>query len=248
MNFIYNICYKEVKDLKEEKLLRIQSKLQYMFRDVSILKIALTHKSYAYEDSNVNKIEYNERIEFLGDAILEHIISDLLFFQVPKLSEGQMTKMRSAIVCEASLSKALKRIDGQEYIYLGKCEKTTNGKTKDAIIADAFEALLGAIYIDGGYDVAKHICLSLLENEINTVLSGGVLNIDYKTKLQEKLQKKGNVKIEYVTVKESGPEHEKTFEVELFFNDNKIGEGIGKSKKYAEQNAAKNALERSNKA
>jgi ribonuclease-3 len=108
--------------------------------------------------------------------------------------------------------------------------------------------LLGAIYIDGGYDVAKHICLSLLENEINTVLSGGVLNIDYKTKLQEKLQKKGNVKIEYVTVKESGPEHEKTFEVELFFNDNKIGEGIGKSKKYAEQNAAKNALERSNKA
>ena len=228
---------------EQEKLLRLQSKLKYIFNDLSLLKLALTHKSYAYEKLDSNQKEYNERIEFLGDAILEHIISDMLYNNSMNFSEGEMTKKRAAIVCEASLSQAMKRINAQEYIYLGKCEQTTNGKMKDAIIADAFEAILGAIYIDGGYEIARDICLELLDVEIKTVLAGGNLNVDYKTKLQEILQKHGSVKITYVTVNEEGPEHDKTFTVELLYNDKKIGQGIGKNKKQAEQNAAKQALE-----
>lgn len=229
---------------EQDRMLMLQSKLQYMFNDISLLKLALTHKSYAYEQSGEKKKIYNERIEFLGDAILEHIISDKLYNYKEELSEGEMTKKRAAIVCEASLSQAMQRINGQDYIYLGKCEKTTNGKTKDAIIADAFESILGAIYIDGGYDIARDVCLNLLDVEIKTVLSGGNLNIDYKTRLQEILQRDGNVKIEYITIKEEGPEHDKKFTVELLFNGEKIGEGCGKSKKQAEQNAAKHALKK----
>ena len=207
-----------------------------------MLVIALTHKSYAYEQSSLDYDMYNERIEFLGDAILEHIISDLLFSQKPELAEGEMTKKRAAIVCEASLSRALRRINGHEYIYLGKCEQNSNGKMKDAIVADAFEAILGAIYIDGGYEIARDICLELLDEEIKIVLSGGNLNTDYKTQLQEILQRHGTVKIEYKLQKEEGPEHDKLFTIDLFFNGKKIGEGQGKSKKQAEQEAAHYAI------
>jgi ribonuclease-3 len=228
--------------ISEKKIMILQSKLQYIFNDISLLKLALTHKSYAYEKGNITKQEYNERIEFLGDAILEHIISDLLYMQSPIISEGSMTKKRAAIVCEASLSSAMKRIDAGEYIYLGKCEKINNGKSKNAIIADMFEAIIGAIYLDAGYDIVKEVVERLLDKEIKTVLSGGELNIDYKTKLQEKLQKNGNVNIEYKKVKEEGPEHEKIFYIELFVGGKKIGEGMGKNKKQAEQQAAKKAL------
>lgn len=227
---------------EEKKLMRLQASLGYLFQDISLLKLALTHKSYAYEIGKSKIGEYNERIEFLGDAILEHIISDMLYMQKPVLSEGEMTKKRAAIVCEASLSAAMRRMEGQEYIYLGKCEKTTNGKRKNAIIADAFESIIGAIYLDGGYEVVRDIVLRLLDKEIKIVLSGGDLNIDYKTRLQEKLQEHGNVKIEYILLKEEGPEHDKTFTISLIFNGKKIGEGVGKSKKQAEQQAAKAAL------
>ena len=231
--------------VNDKKLLEFESSINYVFNDISLLRLALTHKSYAHEYISKNiDMEYNERIEFLGDAILEHVISDKLYNIVPKLSEGDMTKKRAAIVCEASLSQAMKRINGQEYIYLGKCEKTTNGKMKDAILADAFEAVLGAIYLDAGYDIVKDMVLRLLDKEIENVLKGGAINVDYKTKLQEKLQKHGTVKIEYIEAKEEGPEHNKTFTVELYFNGKKIGDGVGKSKKIAEQNAARNALEK----
>lgn len=227
---------------ENEKLLNLQAKLKYIFNDIKLLKMALTHKSFAYEHVNPNYDMYNERIEFLGDAILEHIISDVLFAYRPELPEGEMTKKRATIVCEASLSKAFRRIDGQEYIILGKCETNSNGRLKDAIIADAFEALLGAIYVDGGYDVARDICLELLDQEIKEALEGQTANVDYKTQLQEILQKHGNVKIEYLIQKEEGPEHDKLFTIDLFFNDVKIGEGTGKSKKQAEQEAAHNAI------
>lgn len=225
-----------------EKILELQAKLKYIFNNPKLLKMALTHKSYAYEQANPNYDMYNERIEFLGDAILEHIISDVLFSQVPELAEGEMTKKRAAIVCEASLSRALKRINGHEYIYLGKCEQNSNGKMKDAIVADAFEAILGAIYLDGGYEIARDICLELLDKEIKTVLAGGNLNTDYKTQLQEILQKNGTVRIEYKLQKQEGPEHDKVFTIDLFFNGKKIGEGKGRSKKQAEQEAAHYAI------
>lgn len=230
---------------ERDKLLRFETKLQYIFNDINLLKLALTHKSYAYDTNNVpdTSKKYNERIEFLGDAILEHIISDMLYNYTPELSEGDMTKKRASIVCETSLSGAMKRINGQEYIYLGRCEKTSNGKMKDAILADAFEAVIGALYIDAGYEVTKDIVLRLLDKEIKLTLKGNNFNTDYKTSLQEMLQKNGTVKIEYNLIKETGPEHDKTFEVELIFNGKKIGEGIGKSKKQAEQNAAKYAYE-----
>ena len=127
---------------EEEKLLNFEAKLQYIFNDISLLKTALTHKSYAYEGVSKAKKKYNERIEFLGDAILEHIISDLLYNHKPEFSEGDMTKIRASIVCEKSLTKAMQRIEGQNYLYLGKCEKSSNGRFKDAILADAFEAVI----------------------------------------------------------------------------------------------------------
>lgn len=234
----------ERKQNEHNNLLLFEAKLKYKFKDMSLLKLALTHKSYAYEEGHENGDSYNERIEYLGDAILEHIISDLLYNHTPIISEGDMTKKRADIVCEASLSQAMRRIRAEEYLYLGKCEKATNGKKKDAIIADAFEAVLGAIYIDGGYDIARKTCLRLLDKEINTVLNGGSLNTDYKTKLQEILQRNGNVDIKYVTVKEEGPEHDKKFTVDLYFNSERIGEGKGKNKKQAEQMAAKEAIKK----
>ena len=230
--------------LESEKLLEFESKIKYVFNDISLLKMALTHKSYAYESAKHTNVKYNERIEFLGDAILEHVISDVLYAHVPEFSEGEMSKKRATIVCEASLSSAMKRIEAQNYMLLGKCETSTNGKPKDAILADAFEAVLGAIYLDAGYDIARNTVLTLLGKEIELGIKGDVLNVDYKTKLQEILQRNGNVKIEYRLVNEEGPEHDKTFSVELYFNDKKIGDGIGKSKKHAEQHAAKDALEK----
>ena len=223
-------------------LIELEKKIGYVFNNKELLKMALTHKSYAYEDSNVANREYNERIEFLGDAILEHIISDLLYFSKQKFSEGNMSKKRADIVCEKSLSTAMRNVGAQNYIYLGKCEKSYNNVIKDAIVADAFEAILGAIYIDGGYDYSKKFALMMLKQQIDSVLHGKELNVDYKTKLQELLQKHGAVKIEYIIDKEYGPEHDKTFEVSVYFNGNKIGEGKGKNKNEAEQMAAKVAL------
>ncbi len=228
----------------DKKILELEAKLQYIFYDKKLLETALTHKSFAYEHTKEASTEYNERIEFLGDAILEHVISDLLYNNSQKFSEGNMSKMRAAIVCESSLSRALKDIGAEEYIRLGKCEMATDGKHKDAIIADAFEAIMGAIYIDGGYEVVRDIILRLLQKEINEVLNGKNSNIDYKTTLQEELQKNGTVRIEYVLVSQLGPEHQKSFLIDLLFNGKKIGEGYGKNKKQAEQQAAKNALER----
>lgn len=227
----------------KDKLLKIQEKLKYMFINENYLKIALTHKSYAYEKKMFDPRQYNERIEYLGDAILEHIISELLFFYRPTLSEGEMTKKRANIVCEKTLANVVRSVGGDKYIYVGKCEKVGNEPINDAILCDLFESILGAIYIDGGYEVAKSVCLNLLDKYIKAELQGNELVNDYKTKLQEELQVNGNVKIEYILKEEKGPDHNKTFIINVLFNNKKIGEGCGKNKKQAEQQAAKYALE-----
>lgn len=229
---------------EEMRLNIVQEKLGYKYNDLSLLKLALTHKSYAYENGSINNNDYNERIEYLGDAILEHVISETLYLDKKIYSEGEMTKKRAAIVCETSLSLALRKTGIDEYIYLGKCELQSVIKKKDAIIADCFEAILGSIYLDGGYEKAKEFVLDKLKDEIDEVLSGNDFNTDYKTRLQEILQKNGTVKIEYKLLKEEGPEHNKTFYVEVVFNGKRIGEGIGKSKKGAEQAAAASAIKR----
>ncbi len=229
---------------EEVKLFAFEKKLKYMFLNIKYLKVALTHKSYAYERKKTGKNKYNERLEYLGDAILEHIISDLLFCSKPILSEGEMTKKRAEIVCEKTLSCAMKKIEAEKYIYVGKCERSNNNNIKDAILADAFEAVIGAIYLDNGYEASKVVCLELLDEYIQEVLNGKSLNEDYKTRLQEKLQAHGNVKIEYVITNEMGPDHNKMFYVDVLYNDKKIGEGSGKNKKAAEQDAARVALKK----
>lgn len=227
----------------EEKLLKLQKKLNYLFINPDYLKVALTHKSFAYENKKSNPTQYNERLEYLGDAILEHVISELLFVHKPAFTEGQMTKKRANIVCEKTLSLAMRNIGAEDYIYVGKCEKKTKSQINDAILCDLFEAIIGAIYIDGGYEHAKAVCLDLLDKYINDEIQGNELIKDYKTKLQEILQVNGTVKIDYVLEAEKGPDHNKVFVVDVLFNNKKIGEGSGRSKKQAEQQAAKYALE-----
>lgn len=219
----------------------IENKLNYVFKDKDLLKKALTHKSYAHDFKKDDVDSYNERLEFLGDAILEHMVSIYLYTHTPKMKEGVMSKKRAEIVCESSLSSVMRELDFQKYVKLGKCEINTGGRKKDAILADMAEAILGAIYLDSNFEEAKRVYMTLLNKKIQEVLTHETS--DYKTQLQEILQKNGTVKIEYITVKETGKAHDKTFYIDLLYNGKKIGEGNGKSKKEAEQRAAKRAIE-----
>ena len=221
----------------------LEKKLGYEFKNKELLITAVTHKSYAYEKRKTSPSSYNERLEFLGDAVLEHIISVELFKIVPELKEGVMSKKRAAIVCESSLSHVIKENGFAKFIRLGKCEITTGGNNKDAILADMFEAILGAVYLDGGFEEAKRVCLNLLKNTIEEVIIEDV-DTDYKTRLQELLQKNGTVKIEYILDRESGVDHNKRFFSSVYFEGEKIGEGSGKTKKASEQEAARKALKR----
>ncbi len=224
-------------------LIDIEKKIGYVFKNKELLKTALTHKSYAYERTGEDITKYNERLEFLGDAILEHIVSIYLYNVEPKLKEGVMSKKRAEIVCEASLSRIIRERNLARDIRLGKCEINTGGNKKDAILADMFEAILGAVYLDAGYDEANRVCLDMIKSTIDYVVSKED-TLDYKTRLQEILQRNGNVKIEYVLEKEQGKDHAKMFFSAVYFNDKKIGEGSGKTKKLSEQNAAKQAIEK----
>ncbi|MBQ8042543.1 MAG: ribonuclease III [Clostridia bacterium] len=221
----------------------IEKKIGYVFENKELLKLALTHKSYAYEKGDTSSSCYNERLEFLGDAILEHIVSIYLYNLTPLLKEGVMSKKRAEIVCEKSLSEVIKRTGLSKHVMLGKCETTTGGNKKDAILADMFEAILGAIYLDGGFDKAQTTCMKLLEATIIQVLNEKD-SLDYKTRLQELLQKNGAVKIEYILDKEVGKAHAKTFYSSVYFEGEKIGEGNGKTKKASEQAAAAVALKK----
>ena len=221
----------------------IENKIGYMFNDKKLLELALTHKSYAYEKGDVSSSCYNERLEFLGDAILEHIVSIHLYNITPLLKEGVMSKKRAEIVCEKSLSSVIKEYKLSKYVKLGKCEIATGGNKKDAILADMFEAILGAIYLDGGFEKAREVCLKLLLDTIDSVLKE-THSLDYKTRLQEVLQKNGTVKIEYKLDREIGKAHAKTFFSSVYFEGEKIGEGQGKTKKASEQAAASVALKK----
>ena len=221
----------------------IEKKIGYVFANKELLKLALTHKSYAYEKGDTSSSRYNERLEFLGDAILEHIVSIELYNITPLLKEGVMSKKRAEIVCEKSLSNVIRDKGLSKHVRLGRCEITTGGNKKDAILADMFEAILGAIYLDGGFAKAQVVCLELLKDTIITVLNEKA-SLDYKTRLQELLQKNGTVKIEYVLDKEIGKAHAKTFFSSVYFEGEKIGEGNGKTKKASEQAAAAVALKK----
>lgn len=204
------------------------------------MKEAITHSSYAKE-KKARHIKYNERLEFLGDAVLSIVVSDYIFKHCPELPEGELTKLRASLVCEKSLFEFAKRIDLGKYLILSKGERNNGGAERPSILSDAFEALIAAIYIDGGYEPASKHILNFVIPAIKN--SKSKRNKDYKTTLQEIVQKNPGEKLEYVLVAESGPDHNKHFVVEVHLNSNVIGKGGGRSKKEAEQQAAHEALE-----
>ena len=216
----------------------IEENIGYRFKDKNLLKKALTHTSYAYE----HNVESNEKLEFLGDSILEFISSQYIYKKYSKLKEGEMTKVRATVVCEKSLYKIAKLHDFSDFLYLGKSEIITGGKNRPAILADSVEAVIAAIYLDGGLEPAKNFIISNLEKDID-IATKNVGIKDYKTVLQERLQAHGDVKIEYEITKEEGPDHNKSFEAQVKCNGKVLAKGEGRSKKEAHMQAAKKALE-----
>ena len=218
----------------------LQKRIGYTFKNTDLLTEALTHSSYANEHK-AKHIKYNERLEFLGDAVLSIVVSDYIFKHCPELPEGELTKLRASLVCEKTLFEFAKQIELGKYLVLSKGERNNGGAERPSILSDAFEALIAAIYIDGGIDPAsKHILnfvIPAIKNSKKKKLN------DYKTALQEIIQKNPGEQLEYVLVGESGPDHNKHFVVELHLNSNAIGKGGGRSKKEAEQQAAREALE-----
>ena len=213
------------------------------FQQKSLLTQAFTHSSYANEHQG-DVIEDNERLEFLGDAVLELGISEYLYKKYGKMSEGELSKFRASIVCEESLYQFSKLLKFNQYVLLGKSEEHTGGRNRQSLLADVFEAFLGALYIDQGFDA----CFKFLEKHIFPTISRDVYShkMDYKTQLQELIQKDKNSSLHYKVVDEIGPSHNKKFVIEVHVNDQYVDEGIGKSKKEAEQLAAKNMLNRLN--
>lgn len=208
----------------------------YKFKDKSLLQTALTHSSYANEMNG--KVDYNERLEFLGDSVLGMITAEFLFENHPEMPEGKLTKTRASMVCEKSLHRFAQSIKLGEFMYLGKGEINTGGRERPSILADAFESLIAAIYLDAGFEEAKKFVLGF----ISTADIEETMITDYKTALQEIVQKNPGEYLEYFMVGESGPDHCKTFIVEVHLNNNVIGTGEGRSKKQAEQMAAKATL------
>ena len=216
----------------------IEKEIGYTFKQKELLKKALTHTSYAYEKG----VESNEKLEFLGDSILEFLSSKYLYNNYPKLKEGEMTKVRATVVCEKSLYKIAKKHNFSDFLYLGKSEKMTGGSERPAILADSVEAVIAAIYLDGGLEKAEMFIIENLKNDI-AIATTHVGDKDYKTVLQEKLQEHGDIKILYEITKEEGPDHDKRFEAQVSVNGKILAKGKGKSKKEAHMQAAKKALE-----
>ena len=213
-----------------------ESIIGYEFRNKKLLQTALTHSSYANE--NGGRYEYNERLEFLGDSVLGMITAEFLFQNHPEMPEGKLTKIRASLVCEKSLFRFASSIHLGEFMYMGKGEVNTGGRTRPSILADAFESVIAAIYLDAGFEEAKKFVLGF----IATADIEEPVITDYKTALQEIVQKSPGEILEYFMAGESGPDHCKTFIVEVKLNSNVIGTGEGKSKKQAEQMAAMEAL------
>ena len=216
----------------------IEDKIGYTFKNREYLMEALTHSSFANERHN--KIKCNERMEFLGDAVLSIISADFLYHRFPDMPEGDLSKLRSSLVCTQSLSDFARQISLGDYLFLGKGESNTGGADRSSILENAFEALIAAVYLDGGMEPAKHHVLNFVLRELKH--TDDEVFKDYKTALQEIIQRNPEESVNYVLTGTSGPDHDKSFKVEVRLNSNIIGIGIGKNKKQAEQMAAKEAL------
>lgn len=215
---------------------KLEMRIDYRFHDRDLIRQALTHSSYANE-RKINKVKDYERIEFLGDAVLELISSEFLYEKQEEMSEGQLTRTRAAMVCEPSLASCARDLELERYIFLGKGEEMTGGRNRDSIISDVMEALIGAIYLDGGFEQAK----AFIYRFVLLDLEDKALFYDAKSILQEKLQKDGE-DLRYVLTGENGPEHDKSFSVEVYQGEKFLGKGSGHNKKAAQQQAAYEAL------
>ena len=214
-----------------------QSKIGYTFKNQHLLEQALTHSSYANE-KHMKKHSDNERLEFLGDAVLEIVSSEFLFINYPQKPEGELTKLRASIVCEPTLALCTKPLDLGKYLRLGRGEDHTGGRKRKSILSDALEAVIGAIYLDGGFTNAKEFVLRFIMTDIENKQ----LFYDSKTILQEIVQAGYNEELNYQLIREEGPDHDKRFVVEARIGEKSIGEGMGHTKKAAEQEAAYQAL------
>lgn len=209
------------------------------FKNARLLETAFQHTSFVNERA-VKKLEHNERLEFLGDAVLEVIVSDFLFHEYPDKPEGQLTRMRAQLVREESLAFLARKYQFNRLIRLGKGELASGGNERDSILADCFEAFLGAVYLDQGMDVARAWLDESLLHPHRTILTK--INLDYKTLFQERAQQKGAVQIRYELIEQSGPAHNQVFTMGLYLNDQLVSKGSGKSKKQAEMQAAEQAF------
>lgn len=217
----------------------IEESINYTFKNKELLNEALTHTSFA----NENGINSNEKLEFLGDSILEFISSEYMYNHYPKLNEGELTKARATVVCENSLYEVAKKHEISKYIRVGHSELAHGGNFKPTILADSVEAIIAAIFFDGGLEESKKFIIDNLVKAMEDATKRVGVK-DYKTVLQEKLQEHGDVSIEYRIIKEEGPDHDKTFTAEVLLNGKVLAQGEGKSKKLAEMQAAKKALEK----
>ena len=216
---------------------KLEKELEYEFKDKNLLKTALTHTSYAYE----KKIESNEKLEFLGDSILEFVSSEYIYKNYPNLKEGEMTKVRASVVCENSLHEIAKKHNFSDFLNLGKSERASQKEVRPAIMADSVEAIIAAIFLDSNLEEAKKFIIKNIA-KATEIATKHIGEKDYKTVLQEILQQHGNVNIEYEIIKESGPDHDKIFTAEVKCNGKILATGDGKSKKLAEMEAARKAI------
>ena len=223
-----------------KKINEFEKSIEITFSNINLLKTALTHRSYVNEHKSVN--EHNERLEFLGDAVLELIVSDYLFRKYPKRPEGELTSFRAALVRTDSLADTAKTLDIGKYLLLSKGEDDTGGREKNYLLANAFEAIVGAIYLDKGYTESRDFVLKYLIAKLDDIVQNRS-DIDSKTKIQEVTQEKFKVTPTYEVVNEVGPDHEKIFTVIVKVEDRIIGEGTGSSKQKAEEMAASKGLE-----
>lgn len=220
-----------------DRLGQLEQRIGYCFREKKLLRQALTHSSYSNEQK-INRFPDYERLEFLGDAVLELVSSDHIFRENPGMSEGEMTKFRSSVVCEPALAFCARQFGLEKFILLGKGEELTGGRKRDSIISDVMEAVIGAIYLDSGIEEAR----AFIERFVLSDLEHKQLFYDAKTILQEEIQKENHGGLRYELIREEGPEHDKQFVVEVLVGDRKAGTGTGHSKKAAEQHAAYEAL------
>ena len=218
--------------MDNQLLEKLEEKISYHFKNKNLLRQAVSHSSYSNE-KRMSKLANNERLEFLGDAVLEVISSEFIFLNYKQMDEGEMTKLRASLVCEQSLAYCAREIELGKFLLLGKGEMNTGGRERDSILSDALESVIGAIYLDGGFTNAKEFVERLVLSDIESKQ----LFYDSKTILQEKVQKNGQT-LRYELLEETGPDHDKQFTVEAYIDDKPVSRGSGRTKKAAEQQAA----------